>query len=136
MKGKRMTGDSFRLMDMLNQILQLDYSLIVHYPRLASASIRALDESERLKTELLPMISHDLRNPLASIKGCVTTLLQPDVMWSKEKRRDLLEEIDRETDQLTSLVSNLLFLALLLWKTFPPRMSRGVWFRTGNQIGG
>jgi signal transduction histidine kinase len=74
----------------------------------ARAEIEALYRSELLKTELLSMVSHELRTPLTAIKGFATTLLRPNVRWSKEQQRDFIENIDRESDRLTHLISNLL----------------------------
>ncbi|MCJ7515620.1 MAG: ATP-binding protein [Dehalococcoidia bacterium] len=74
----------------------------------ARAKIEALYRSELLKTELLSMVSHELRTPLTAIKGFATTLLRPHVRWTREQQRDFVENIDRESDRLTHLISNLL----------------------------
>ena len=49
-----------------------------------------------------------LRNPLTAIKGYSSALLQPDVTWPPEMSREFLESIDRETDRLNQVVSQLL----------------------------
>jgi len=69
---------------------------------------RALAESDRLKSTLLSSVSHDLRTPLAVIKGAVTNLLDDSVAWDSATRRDLLSAINDETDRLNRLVGNLL----------------------------
>jgi len=74
----------------------------------AEAQTKALQESEGIKTELLSMVSHELRTPLASIKGFASTLLQPDVKWSEDEKRDFILEIDTEADRLSRLVDDLL----------------------------
>src|SRR5262249_40952864 len=58
-------------------------------------------------------VSHDLRTPLASIKASATSLLQSDVAWDAEQRREFLETIDVEADRLNRLVSNLLDMSRL-----------------------
>jgi two-component system sensor histidine kinase KdpD len=73
--------------------------------------VEALRESDRLKTALLGSVTHDLRTPLASIKAATTTLLQPEMTWNEEDRRDLLESVDSSADRLTRLVGNLLDLS-------------------------
>ena len=69
---------------------------------------RALAESDRLKSALLSSVSHDLRTPLAVIKGSVTNLLDESVAWDPAMRRDLLSAVNDEADRLNRLVGNLL----------------------------
>ena len=70
-----------------------------------------LARADELKSALLSAVSHDLRTPLASIKASATSLLQPDIAWSDEDRRDLLQAIDEEADRMNELVTNLLDLS-------------------------
>jgi two-component system sensor histidine kinase KdpD len=79
-----------------------------------------LARSDELKSALLAAVSHDLRTPLASIKAAATTLLQPDVVWPEEERRDLLKGIDQEADRLNQLVANLLDLSRIESGTLKP----------------
>ena len=72
------------------------------------ARVRALEETDRLKSALLSAVSHDLRTPLASIKGAVTSLILGDQDWSAADRGELLDTIDAESDHLNRLVGNLL----------------------------
>lgn len=69
---------------------------------------RALDEANRLKGELLSILAHEMRTPLASIKGYSTALLLEDVQWEPEKRCEFLEIIDAECDNLSEIVRDLL----------------------------
>ena len=62
---------------------------------------------EKNKSALLSSVSHDLRTPLTTIKAAVTGLLQNDIPWDEQMRREMLEDIDAETDHLTVLVSAL-----------------------------
>ncbi len=62
---------------------------------------------EKNKSVLLASVSHDLRTPLTTIKAAVTGLLQPDVVWEDDIRREILEDIDAETDHLHTLVNAL-----------------------------
>lgn len=63
---------------------------------------------EKNKSALLSSVSHDLRTPLTTIKAAVTGLLQTDIEWEEEIRREILEEIDAETDHLGALVNALI----------------------------
>jgi len=73
-----------------------------------ASQARAMAESERVKAALLSSVSHDLRTPLAVIKGAMTDLLDESVDWDLATRRDLLAAVDQETDRLNRLVGNLL----------------------------
>lgn len=64
--------------------------------------------SDALKSALLDSVSHDLRTPLASIRAAAGTLMDPDVDWPDEQRRDIAASIDREAEWLNRLVTNLL----------------------------
>jgi len=77
------------------------------------ARARELEETDRLRTALLDSVSHDLRTPLASIKGSVTSLLDAEVSWPAAERAEFLATIDAETDRLTHLVANLLDMSRL-----------------------
>ena len=74
----------------------------------AESRARALEESDRLKSTLLSLVSHDLRTPLVSIKASTTSLLGGLVDWDSSTRQELLTMIDEETDHLNYLVGNLL----------------------------
>jgi PAS domain S-box-containing protein len=70
-------------------------------------------EIDRFKTTLLGAVGHELRTPLAAIKGYASTLLQDDVTWSPGEQREFLGTISAEADRLAQLVSNLLDLSRL-----------------------
>ena len=65
-------------------------------------------EGERFRAALLSSISHDLRTPLATITGAVTSLRQLGDRMSPESRDDLLKSIEEEGGRLTRFVANLL----------------------------
>ncbi len=69
---------------------------------------RANVESEKLRSALLSSISHDLRTPLSSIIGSVSTLRSLQHKMTKSVRDDLLMNIEEEADHLSRFVSNLL----------------------------
>jgi two-component system, OmpR family, sensor histidine kinase KdpD len=84
---------------------------------------RALAEAERMKGGLLASVSHDLRTPLAVIKGAVTNLLDDSVAWDSAARRDLLHAINDESDHLNRLVGNLLEMSRIEAGAQPPARS-------------
>jgi len=66
-----------------------------------------------LRAALLSSISHDLRTPLASIVGSVTSLRTLGTQMSPSDRSDLLATIDEEAGRLSRFVSNLLDMTRL-----------------------
>ncbi|AJA49301.1 sensor protein KdpD [Clostridium pasteurianum DSM 525 = ATCC 6013] len=65
-------------------------------------------ERERLRSNLLRSISHDLRSPLAGIKGAISTILENGKFISEKTKEDLLNGIYDDTEWLIRLVENLL----------------------------
>ncbi len=64
-------------------------------------------ELEEFRRELVSIISHELRSPLASLAAYTETLLREDMSFDEPTRRQLLSVIRFETDRLTRLVDNL-----------------------------
>ncbi len=65
-------------------------------------------ESERLRSNLLRSISHDLRSPLAGIKGAVSTIIETGDLLSEKTKGKLLQSVYEDTEWLIRLVENLL----------------------------
>lgn len=76
-----------------------------------AAEAEILRKTDELKSILLSSVSHDLRTPLSSIRMAATALLQQNVQWQDDVRRDLLQMIDSEAARLSRLVGNLLDLS-------------------------
>jgi two-component system, OmpR family, sensor histidine kinase KdpD len=64
-------------------------------------------EGEKVQAALLSSLSHDLRTPLASITGAITTLRELGQNMPAESRDDLLASIEEEAARLNRFVSNL-----------------------------
>jgi two-component system sensor histidine kinase KdpD len=67
-----------------------------------------LKATEKLQTALLNSISHDLRTPLVSITGALTSLDEQIEYLDEENRRSLVMTAREEADRLNRLVGNLL----------------------------
>lgn len=65
-------------------------------------------ESERLRSNLLRAISHDLRTPLAGISGAVSTIIKNKDLIDESVIDDLLNGIYEDSQWLIRLVENLL----------------------------
>src|SRR5258708_5016468 len=88
--------------------------LVERIHALEVASMRdALREMELLKAELLGTVSHELRSPLASIKGYAATLLRHERRISREERHQFLLAITEASDRLEVIIERLLEMSQL-----------------------
>jgi two-component system sensor histidine kinase KdpD len=71
-----------------------------------SAEVRA--ETENMRTSLLSAVSHDLRNPLATITGAAATLRTHWDRLEDNVRDELLQSVTDEAERLNRLLNNLL----------------------------
>jgi two-component system sensor histidine kinase KdpD len=76
-----------------------------------AASHRA--EQERLRNVMLSSVSHDLRTPLASITGAITTLIDSGARVDEATRLDLMQSIREGAEALERQVRNMLDLTRL-----------------------
>ncbi len=65
-------------------------------------------EREKMKSNLLRAVSHDLRTPLTSISGACSVLLESGEQLSRPEQNKLLSDIREEADWLIRMVENLL----------------------------
>ena len=63
---------------------------------------------ERLRSNLLRAISHDLRTPLTSISGNADVLMEESNMLSENKKQELYHSIYDDAMWLVNLTENLL----------------------------
>jgi len=77
------------------------------------ARTRAMELSDRTRRQLLADVSHELKTPLAAIRGYVETLAMPEVRLDDETRRRYLDIVGDETIKLERIVGDLLDLARL-----------------------
>jgi two-component system CheB/CheR fusion protein len=78
----------------------------IHDRKLMEETLR---DADRRKDEFLATLAHELRNPLAPIRNAVAILgkkgsLDPELSWSREV-------IDRQVDQMSRLIDDLLDIA-------------------------
>jgi two-component system sensor histidine kinase KdpD len=75
--------------------------------------MQLMKETEKLQTALLNSISHDLRTPLASITGSLSSLDQDASFLDEAARHDLLTTALEQAERLNRLVGNLLDMTRL-----------------------
>lgn len=74
----------------------------------------ALEEANRLKSDYVALVSHELRNPLTTIRGYVQTLQQDeDGTLPADVKQEFLETIEAECDRMLDLINELLDSARL-----------------------
>ena len=69
--------------------------------------LRAENEKEKMRANLLRSVSHDIRTPLTSIIGSTSAVLE-NPMLSEAEQRELLEDTRSEAQWLIRVVENLL----------------------------
>jgi signal transduction histidine kinase len=70
-----------------------------------------LAELERLRTDLLSTIAHEMRTPLTAVRTSASLLLDPTAEPTEAQRRALLEAIERNGERMQRLVGDILELS-------------------------
>ncbi len=109
--SRHLTRDQLRTMDAFaNQIgLAIERASLAEQAR--QAEILAV--TDKLQNALLNSISHDLRTPLVSITGALSSLTDEQLQLDEAARRSLIETASEEADRLNRLVGNLLDMTRL-----------------------
>ena len=100
-------------------------------------------EADDLKNTFISTISHELKTPVAIIKGYASTLNLADANWDQDVIKESLTVIEEEADRLTVMINDLLDASRLnsgslkLYKTdvFLPELSTSVRKHMLNQCG-
>ena len=109
--GPLLTPDGRRLLDALAD----QAALAIERITLAEAIDRArvMAETERLRAALLTSISHDLRTPLATIIGSLTSLRSYGASYDDKTRDEFMATIQAEAERLNRFIGNLLDMTRL-----------------------
>ena len=81
-------------------------------------------EADEIKSTFVSVISHELKTPVALIKGYADTLLRKDACWDPETMRESLTVILEEADRLNRLIDNLLDASRLQAGVLPLEMDQ------------
>ncbi|MDR3499645.1 MAG: sensor histidine kinase KdpD [Parvibaculum sp.] len=120
--GPLFTTDERRLLDALLDQIAVSIERIRLSEDIDNA--RIMSETERLRSALLTSISHDLRTPLASIIGAITSLRSYFDRYGREEREELMATIEDEAQRLNRFVGNLLDITRLESGALDMRTSR------------
>lgn len=63
-------------------------------------------EVDKLKSDLICMVSHEFKTPITSIKGSVETLLLPNTTWDENFKKELLTGIHEDIEFMQELVND------------------------------
>jgi PAS domain S-box-containing protein len=66
---------------------------------------------DRLRSQLIANVSHELRSPVGLIKMACSSLLREDVAFDRQTERRLLRDAEEEADKLSRMVDDLLDLS-------------------------
>jgi signal transduction histidine kinase len=64
--------------------------------------------ADEIKSTFISIVSHELKTPVALIKGYASTLRRDDARWDKAVIQDSLAVIEEEADRLTHMIEDLL----------------------------
>ena len=81
--------------------------------------LAALEDLERSRAEFLSMVSHELRAPLAAIKGSSATVLQASRAYDPAEMRQFFRIVDDEADRMEGLIGDLLDMGRIETGTLP-----------------
>lgn len=95
--------------DEIDQLQNACHSML----RTIDLQLASLEESDKLRRELVTNISHDLRTPLASMQGYIETLLIKERELDSSTRHRYLETARKHATRLARLIQDLFELAML-----------------------
>ncbi len=84
-----------------------------------SERIRSEEGVEKLRSEFLGMVSHELKTPLTAIKGSAATALGSPTPLSASGYRELFEIVDEQADRLRCLADDMLDMTRIETGTLP-----------------
>lgn len=96
------TGDEKQLAEMFNEMADI-----------LNTNIEKLKQVENLRRELIANVSHDLRTPIAIIRGYVETLQIKEETITAEERKRYINTVRESAEKLEKLVNELFELSKL-----------------------
>jgi two-component system sensor histidine kinase KdpD len=119
-EGSLLSPDERRLLDALADQAAVAIERITLAAGIDEAKVTG--ETERLRSALLTSISHDLKTPLASIIGSITSLRKFWSNFDEPTRDELLATVQDEAERLTRFVGNVLDMTRLEARSVTPQL--------------
>jgi signal transduction histidine kinase len=76
-------------------------------------AVREARQAEHMRSEIMAILSHELRLPLTAIQGYSTALLLEEADWDETKRVEFLNLIDEECRHMEAMLKNILDSSLI-----------------------
>jgi K+-sensing histidine kinase KdpD len=97
------------------QILADLMALAIERTRLEASAdaVRVARRFDRLQSEAMATLSHQLRMPLTIIQGYTSALLLGEISWSMEKQMEFLQMIEQECVAMQIMIKELLDTSLI-----------------------
>jgi K+-sensing histidine kinase KdpD len=76
-------------------------------------AVREARRADRMRSEVMATLSHELRMLLVTIKGYATALQLDEVAWSEAKRQEFLRLIEEACDDMESMIQDILDSSLI-----------------------
>ncbi len=109
--SRRLFYALFVIMGLLLLLLvALGYIYMSHkrYTRDLKKAYQKVLESDKIKTEFIQNVSHEVRTPLNIISGFAQVIAAPDYEISQEERRHIADTMIRNTHIITTMISEVL----------------------------
>ncbi|MHB1457874.1 MAG: DUF4118 domain-containing protein [Armatimonadota bacterium] len=92
----------------------------------------ALREADRMKSNLVSSVSHELKTPLASSTATLTNLLENDLTWDESLVREDIRAVLNDLERLNDSISSLVDLSRLESADWEPNRD---WYELGEILG-
>lgn len=106
------TTQIFKLHTALKQSNQLLYSRVQERTQELQAALERLSELNRLKSNFMSTLSHELRSPLTQIKGYLDLLIAGDIGQIDDQQLRILNILKKSEEKLEKLIEDLLQFSL------------------------